>query len=167
MYVSVIYIKSTFRENSMGKYEPLTHYLESQSEEIWDARFSEVERILGFPLPRSAHEYPAWWANQEPGHSQTRGWRDAGWETSQVDLASKKVRFRRRRGTGRAENAVKSSGADAGLWDRARRLTGIEDRDALIELALRELIQSELVRQVAELGGSDPHATAAPRRRFA
>lgn len=151
----------------MGKYEPLTHYLESQSEEIWDARFSDVERILGFPLPRSAHEYPAWWANQEPGHSQTRGWRDAGWETSRVDLASKKVRFRRRsRGTGRAENLVKSSGPDAALWDKARRLSGIEDRDALIELALRELIQNELVRQVGELGGSDPHATAAPRRRF-
>ena len=151
----------------MGKYEPLTHYLESQCEEIWDARFSDVERVLGFPLPRSAHEYPAWWANQEPGHSQTRGWRDAGWETSQVDLASKKVRFRRRsRGTGRAKDVVQSSGPGATLWEKARRLSGIEDRGALMELALREFIQNELVRQVAELGGSDPHATAAPRRRF-
>jgi hypothetical protein len=55
----------------MGKYEPLTHYLENQAEETWDASFSDVERVLGFALPRSACEYAAWWANQEPGHSQT------------------------------------------------------------------------------------------------
>jgi hypothetical protein len=77
------------------------------------------------------------------------------------------VRFRRRRReTDEAEGLVKSSGPHAALWDKARRLSGIEDRDALIELALREFIQNELARQVAELGGSDPHATAAPRRRF-
>ena len=34
----------------MGKYEPLTCHRESRSEEIWDARFSDVERVLGFPL---------------------------------------------------------------------------------------------------------------------
>ena len=83
----------------MGKYEPLTHYLENQAEEIWDASFSDVERVLGFALPRSAHDYAAWWANQEPGHSQTLGWRDAGWETGNVDLAARKVRFKRRRQT--------------------------------------------------------------------
>lgn len=84
----------------MGKYEPLTHYLESRSDEIWDAQFTDVERVLGFPLPASALEYPAWWANQEPGHSQTRGWRDAGWETGRVDLARKRLRFVRSRRRG-------------------------------------------------------------------
>ena len=150
----------------MGKYEPLTHFLKSQPDEVWDARFSEVERVLGFPLPRSAHEYPAWWANQEPGHSQTRGWRDAGWETTQVDLASKKVRFRRRkRGTGGAKNSAKSSGPDDALWEKARRLSGIEDRDALIEAALTALIRREAAKQLAALGGTMPDFTVPPRER--
>jgi hypothetical protein len=150
----------------MGKYESLTHYLESQPEEIWDARFTDVEQILGFPLPRSAHEYPAWWANQEPGHSQTRGWRDAGWETSQVDLASKKVRFKRRQsGSGARHTLADSSGPGADLWDRARRLSGIEDRDALIEAALTALIRREAAKQLIALGGTMPDFTVPQRER--
>ncbi len=146
----------------MGKYEPLTHYLENQSEEIWEARFSEVERVLGFPLPRSAHDYSAWWANQDPGHSQTRGWRDAGWETSQVDLSAKKVRFRRQRHKV-SPVAAEQSKSMADLWDKACRLTGIEDREALMEAALTALIRREAVRQLAALGGTMPDLQV-PRR---
>lgn len=148
----------------MGKYEPLTHYLENQSEEIWDARFSDVEKVLGFPLPRSAFDYPAWWANQEPGHSQTRGWRDAGWETSQVDLSAKKVRFKRK------PRKVNQAAAEPGrpladLWSKAHRLTGIEDREALMEAALTALIRREAAKQLAALGGSMPDFQVPPRER--
>ncbi len=151
----------------MGKYEPLTHYLENQPEEIWDAQFSEVERVLGFPLPPSAHEYPAWWANQEPGRSQTRGWRDAGWETSLVDLAAKKVRFRRRaRSPGSSEQASRASADSlAPLWEKARRLTGIEDRDVLMEAALTALIRREAARQLAAMGGTMPDFAVPTRER--
>lgn len=150
----------------MGKYDPLTHYLENQPEEIWDARFSDVERVLGFPLPRSAHEYPAWWANQVPGHSQTRGWRDAGWETSQIDLAAKKVRFKRRgRRSGHAENTPRTVAPNADLWEKARRISGIKDRDALIAAALTALIRREAARQLAAMGGTIPDFTAPPRER--
>src|SRR6478672_9867280 len=106
----------------MGKYEPLTHYLENLSDEIWDARFADVERVLGFPLPASAYEYPAWWANQEPGHSQTRGWRDAGWETGRVDLAGKRLRFVRRARQARSQESARSDPQMADLWERARRI---------------------------------------------
>lgn len=148
----------------MGKYQPLTHYLENQSEEIWEAQFSEVERVLGFPLPRSAYEYAAWWANQVPGHTQTRGWRDAGWETSQVDLVSKKVRFRRgvREPAGRT---AKSTGLNAELWNKAHRLSGIEDREALIEAALTALIRREAGKQLIALGGTMPDFSVPPRER--
>lgn len=149
----------------MGKYDPLRHFLENQPEEIWDARFSEVERVLGFRLPRSAHEYPAWWANQEPGHSQTRGWRDAGWETGQVDLAAKKVRFRRRSHSDRASIAQKPKGPMPELWDKARRLSGIEDRDQLIEAALTALIRREAAKQLIAMGGTMPDFTVPPRER--
>jgi hypothetical protein len=148
----------------MGKYEPLTHYLENRSEEIWDARFSDVERVLGFALPRSAHEYPAWWANQEPGHSQTRGWRDAGWETGGIDLAAKKVRFRRcRRGIG--DVRTRDGAPNAALWEKAHRLSGIKDRDALIEAALTALIRREAAKQLSAMGGTMPDFAVPPRER--
>lgn len=150
----------------MGKYQPLTHYLEATPEEIWDARFSEVEKVLGFSLPPSAHAYAAWWANQEPGHSQTRGWRDAGWETSQVDLASKKVRFyRRRRGASLASIDPKPTGPNPELLERARRLSGIEDRDVLLDAALTAFVHREASRRLAELGGSMPDFEAPARER--
>jgi hypothetical protein len=151
---------------SMGKYQPLALYLENQSGEIWDAQFSEIERVLGFPLPRSALQYPAWWANQEPGHSQTQGWRSAGWETSQVDLAAMKVRFRRSRRA--APPSVASSNATStrdALWEKARKLTGIEDRDALIEAALTALLRREAARQLTAMGGTMTDLTVPPRER--
>jgi hypothetical protein len=148
----------------MGKYEPLTHYLENQSGEIWDAKFSDVERVLGFSLPPSAHEYPAWWANQEPGHSQTKGWRDAGWETGRVDLAAKKVRFKRcRPGAGGVRTRPGASGS--ALWDKAHRLSGIKDRDALIEAALTALIRREAAKQLSAMGGTMPDFAVPPRER--
>ena len=150
----------------MGKYEPLALYLENQTGGIWDARFADIERVLGFPLPRSAHEYPAWWANQEPGHSQTQGWRSAGWETSQVDLAAKKVRFKRReRAATMPVEPRRAVDATAALWDRARKISGIEDKDTLIEAALTALIRREAVRKLIAMGGTMPDLTVPPRER--
>ena len=150
----------------MGKYQPLTHYLENQSAEIWDAKFSEIEHVLGFPLPRSAHEYPAWWANQEPGRSQTHGWRDAGWETSQVDLGAKTLKFRKGRRPTNPVPIADCSNTRAGLLERARRISGIEDKERLIDAALTSFIHREAGRQLAEMGGTMPDFQAPPRRRF-
>jgi hypothetical protein len=149
----------------MGKYDPLARFLEGLDGDSWDAKFSDVESVLGFRLPHSAHEYPAWWANQEGGHSQTRGWREAGWETRKVDLAAKRLQFvrRRREAIKRAVNS--SPSATATLWEQAAQISGIEDRERLIEVALAALIQREAARTLIRLGGSDPQATAAPRER--
>ena len=151
----------------MGKYQSLTHYLENQIAEIWDAKFSEIERVLGFPLPRSAHEYPAWWANQQPGHSQTRGWRDAGWETSEVDLGAKRLKFKKARrllARGPVDEGFRLKRSD--LLERARVISGVEDKDQLIDAALTCFIYREAGRQLAEMGGTMPDAEAPPRRRF-
>jgi hypothetical protein len=51
----------------MGKYEPLTRYLERAHSDSIDVDFSQVEDILGFPLPQSAYRHQAWWANQADG----------------------------------------------------------------------------------------------------
>jgi Arc/MetJ family transcription regulator len=56
---------------------------------------------------------------------------------------------------------------DEDLLREARRLTGIEEKTALIHTALRELIARESARRLAALGGSMPNAAAGRRRRSA
>ncbi|HEY4942798.1 MAG TPA: hypothetical protein VII56_15320 [Rhizomicrobium sp.] len=79
----------------MSKYDVLGNFLKQQSAQRLPMNFSEVEKVLGFKLPASAHEYPAWWANEHTSHVQARAWMTAGFETEQVDLATKKLVFKR------------------------------------------------------------------------
>ena len=148
----------------MGKYEPLAKYLESHPDESWNAQFVDVERVLGFSLPRSAYDYAAWWANQDGSHSQTKGWRDAGWETRDVDLRRKTVRFER--GKKHSKLAISGPEAKAELLKSAGELTGVSDEGELVEMGLRLLIQREAGKRLIALGGTAPDAEAPPRRRF-
>jgi hypothetical protein len=152
---------------SMGKYEPLRRYLESQAADSVNANFTQLEQILGFPLPQSAYRHQAWWANEAHGsHSHSRSWQDAGWETSLVNTAHKTVRFQRRRpGTGSQGLPKAARASKVDLWQNAAQISGIEDREKLIEAALSALIRQETARYFAQIGGAMPDASAAPRER--
>lgn len=148
----------------MGKYEPLARYLESREENSWNATFAQIEERLGFPLPRSACEHRAWWSNQRNGnHSQTAGWQGAGWETREVDLRRGLIRFERA-GTDAARTRSQSE-PKADLWGQAMAMSGIKDRDRLIETALTALIQREASRALIGMGGTMPDAASTPRER--
>jgi Arc/MetJ family transcription regulator len=54
---------------------------------------------------------------------------------------------------------------DDELVARAAELTGISEKAALVREALVALVARESARRLAALGGSDPDATGAPRRR--
>lgn len=54
---------------------------------------------------------------------------------------------------------------DDALVAEAEAYTGLVERAALVREALRALIERESARRLAALGGSDPKAEAAPRRR--
>ena len=54
---------------------------------------------------------------------------------------------------------------DDSLLAEARRLTGIDEKTALVHTALRALIAIEAGKRLAALGGTMPGARAAPRRR--
>lgn len=56
---------------------------------------------------------------------------------------------------------------DDELMARAVELTGVSERSALLRQGLETLIRVESARRLAALGGSDPQATSAPRRRAA
>lgn len=55
---------------------------------------------------------------------------------------------------------------DDELLAAAEKYSGVKERSALINTALKALVEREAARRLARLGGIDPHATAAPRRRF-
>lgn len=80
----------------MSKYQPLTGFLRGRSMDRVTMTFAEIEKVLGFKLPSSAYEYPAWWANDTgKSHVQARAWISAGYETEQVDQTARKLVFKR------------------------------------------------------------------------
>lgn len=56
---------------------------------------------------------------------------------------------------------------DDALIDRARRLTGIEEKTALVHAGLEALIAREAAKRLAALGGTEPQLNPTPRRRSA
>jgi hypothetical protein len=87
--------KKLLDEGAMAKYEPLRIYLESERRLTWRATFSEIENILKTSLPRSAHQYAPWWANDQT-HVQAQAWMQAGWYTESCDLQGKSILFTRK-----------------------------------------------------------------------
>ncbi len=79
----------------MSKYEALPQFLAQVDRAAHRMSFGEIEGILGFKLPKSAYEHEAWWSNNATGHSHARAWLKFGWRTEAVDLAGRKVTFRR------------------------------------------------------------------------
>lgn len=77
----------------MSKYDPLKLHLCSWHADRAPMTFSQIEALLGFPLPRSAREHQAWWANTEGTHSHARSWLGAGWRTSDLDIVGERVIF--------------------------------------------------------------------------
>lgn len=85
-----------------GKYAQLHDFLVERfllqpTEKEWRTTFQEIERIVGFKLPKSARIHRPWWANQAQagGHSHALAWEMAGWRTAQVDLSGETLVFRR------------------------------------------------------------------------
>ena len=54
---------------------------------------------------------------------------------------------------------------DDDLLEEARKLTGLEEKTAVVHEALRALVRRESARRLAELGGSQPDLRPIPRRR--
>jgi hypothetical protein len=79
----------------MSKYEALPQFLDQVDRATRRMSFMEIERVLGFKLPKSAYKHEAWWSNNATGHSHARAWLEFGWQTEALDLAGRQVTFRR------------------------------------------------------------------------
>jgi Arc/MetJ family transcription regulator len=54
---------------------------------------------------------------------------------------------------------------DDKLMDRARALTGIKEKTALVQAGLEALIARQAAKRLAALGGTQPKLSDIPRRR--
>jgi Arc/MetJ family transcription regulator len=54
---------------------------------------------------------------------------------------------------------------DDELLAKAQEYTGLKEKSALVNRALKALIEREAARRLARLGGSSPNLKAPPRRR--
>lgn len=77
------------------KYEPLTEFLRRQASGVVRMSFDEIERVIGAKLPPSATHHRAWWSNNAENNVMTKAWRDAGFESEDVDMKGRRVAFRR------------------------------------------------------------------------
>jgi hypothetical protein len=146
----------------MRKYQALSDYLARQDAAEIPMTFGEIEDMLGFTLPASARQFPAWWANQAGGgHSQCQAWLAKGWRTRGVDLAGERLIFARHASpadmpgvaeAGRPFHSSPPARALGGLSLMATRLLedyrneAGGDEDAAIARALHEAAVARRVR---------------------
>ncbi len=52
------------------------------------------------------------------------------------------------------------------LIAQAQAFTGIQEKSALLQHALKALIERESARRLAQLGGTEPHLKSIPRRQM-
>ena len=75
-----------------AKYRGLTEYLLQSNQTIVTLSYSQLEDILGFPLPETARKFKqSYWANTET-HSYASSWLAVGYKT-RVNADSNSVTF--------------------------------------------------------------------------
>jgi hypothetical protein len=84
-----------------SKYDPLGPYLRARQTSEVPMSFAEIEKVIGAPLPPKAVDHPAWWSNNTSNNTMTRVWLDAGFRTERVDIAARRLVFRRTGGPSR------------------------------------------------------------------
>ena len=81
----------------MGKYEPLTEFLRMQAGNEVEMTFAQIERVIGSKLPPKAQKHRAWWSNNSSNNVMTKAWLEAGFRSEKVDMAARRLFFRRAR----------------------------------------------------------------------
>jgi len=78
-----------------SKYYPLYTTLKDHPLDEYSLTLSEIESILGVPLPASARTRRAWWSNRSRGAVQADAWMDAGYHVETIDLDNERIIFRK------------------------------------------------------------------------
>ena len=113
----------------MSKYDHLAAHLRGSRQAFLPMTFDNIEHIVGTKLPPSAFKHRAWWSNNPNNSVITHAWLEAGYKTADVDMAGRKLVFRKSLpdeqspGTGGGQPAQEESQASedagAGFYSRA------------------------------------------------
>lgn len=96
----------------MSKYKPLSEALGERGDDRWTLKFEDLEKQLGFSLPKAARERAGWWANDETEpKAHARAWLDRGFRAEALDLKGGEVTFVRHRPIGDAREPALAPGA--------------------------------------------------------
>ena len=76
----------------ISKFSNLTSFLRENGSERISLTFEELERVLGFPLPDSAHRHRAYFSNST-GHSIAQAWLNAGYFVENVNVFEGRLDF--------------------------------------------------------------------------
>jgi hypothetical protein len=139
----------------MSKYNPLADRLAAHTGDEWGASFSELEAVLGFPLPKAAQSGRAWWTN-DPDKSHSRAWAAQGWEVGDVDHSARRVVFRR----GAVSAAALMRGASLEPLPRAEPAVAAAPIPATAPGPAAE-IQPAALREASETASSKMHRNRA------
>jgi hypothetical protein len=94
----------------MGKYEPLTEFLQKQQASEVRMSFEQIERVIGDKLPPVAQRHRAWWSNSPSNNVMTKAWLEAGFRSEQVDMSARKLVFRREKRTEHSTSGQRTPG---------------------------------------------------------
>ncbi|MDQ0393042.1 DUF7662 domain-containing protein [Labrys monachus] len=100
----------------MSKYARLGDHLRQQKFAEVPMTFAEIERVTGVPLPPTALQHRAWWSNNPSNNVMTKVWLEAGFSSERVDLADRKLVFRRMAASPHSVPAGKPSPAARGSF---------------------------------------------------
>lgn len=114
----------------MGKYEPLGQFLRNQRRQEVPLTFREIEKITGVKLPPKAQHQRAWWSNNPDNNVMTKVWLAAGFESAQVDMAGRKLVFRR---------VAKAPGTAGGFAESAPKPYATKDGRHPLRGALKDI----------------------------
>ena len=78
-----------------SKYFPLFEALRNSGKEVVTYRVTEIEQIVGAPLPPTAYTQRAWWSNRNSGSNQALAWMSAGYNVSEIDLDAGHITFQK------------------------------------------------------------------------
>ena len=109
----------TLKAPTDSRYAPLTAHLRDIGQARIPMTFAEIEALVGYPLPASAHKHRAWWSNNPSNSVITWAWLAAGYKSEQVDMEAGRLVFRR------AESEARKAAAPEAVPDRPEDRAGL------------------------------------------
>jgi Protein of unknown function (DUF2795) len=78
-----------------SKYDPLKQFLAQTGPEPTEMSFSDIEQVIGLPLPMSARTNDSWWLDRAPNkhRAHAKAWLDARRQIASVDRVGEIVVF--------------------------------------------------------------------------